>query len=616
MARLQSSLVVVPGVESARLNVADRLRESAAVMPHAIAVASSRRMSRRDTTKRIDAFGAVYATTTFAELDADATRIARGLLTWGVPPGTRLALLVRPGIEFVTLVFALLRAGMVIILVDPGLGRRNLVRCLAEAEPEGFVAVPVAQAARLWLRQRFPRARWNVTVGRRWFWGGKTLHDLGCLASAQVSLHTPCSVLPATTADDPAAIIFTSGSTGPPKGVLYTQRMFDTQVAEIQRAYGIAPGGIDLACFPLFALFNSAMGVTTVLPDMDFSRPASVDPKKLLAAANDWQVTQAFASPAVWRVLSDHCAQTGERIDSLRQVFSCGAPVPAAVIRKTLACVSPGAMMHTPYGATECLPVATIEAAEVLGETAARTDEGAGVCVGRKFDSIEWRVIRITDEPIATIDEAGELPPGEIGELIVGGPQASPCYVTRPAANAESKIAGNSESRHKEITRQDDKENASSSPCLPLSLTPRLAPAWHRTGDVGYLDAEGRFWYCGRKSQRVEMADGPLFAECVEAIFNAHPAVRRSALVAVGPRGRQTPVMVVEREPARAADNLELELLEFAQAHPQICNIQHVLFHPQLPVDVRHNSKINREQLATWASKRVRKNVGCLTPDT
>ena len=299
-------------------------------------------------------------------MDADATRIARGLAAWGVPTGTRLALLVKPGIEFVTLVFALLRAGMVIVLVDPGLGRRNLIRCLSEAVPEGFVAIGAAQAARLFLRRKFPRARWNVTVGRRWLWGGKTLNQLRNAKS------NPKSAI--TRSDDPAAIIFTSGSTGPPKGVLYTHRMFDTQVEEIRSAYDIQPGGIDLACFPLFALFNAAMGVTTVMPEMDFSRPATADPKKLLAAANDWQVTQAFASPAVWRVLSQHCGKTGERIKSLQQVFSCGAPVSADVLQATLACVGAGAKMHTPYGATECLPISTIEAAEVLRETAAQTD--------------------------------------------------------------------------------------------------------------------------------------------------------------------------------------------------------------------------------------------------
>ena len=387
-----------------RLNVTDRLAMFARTMPDSNAIVCPHRRASRVRNSHRGASGALYDTISFAELEAEVERIANGLAAWGVPKGTRLALLVKPGIDFVTLVFALLRAGMVIVLVDPGLGRRNLIRSLSEAEPEGFVAIGAAQAARVLMRTRFSHARWNVTVGRRWLWGGKTLDDLRAMGDTSVARENTTKLVPVTYADDAAAIIFTSGSTGPAKGVLYTYRMFDTQVEEIQSTYGIEPGGIDLACFPLFALFNAAMGVTTVLPEMDFSRPASADPRKLLAAANDWHVSQAFASPAVWRVLSDHCAQTGKRIESLRQVFSCGAPVPADVLRATLAGVGNDAKMHTPYGATECLPIATIEAAEVLDETAARTGQGGGVCVGRKFDTIDWRIIRITDEPIARIE--------------------------------------------------------------------------------------------------------------------------------------------------------------------------------------------------------------------
>jgi acyl-CoA synthetase (AMP-forming)/AMP-acid ligase II len=230
--------------------------------------------------------------------------------------------------------------------------------------------------------------------------------------------------------------------------------------------------------------------------------------------------------------------------------------------------------MHTPYGATECLPVSTIEADEVLGQTEAKTDEGAGVCVGRKFDSIDWRIIRITDDPIATMNDAEVLPVGEIGELIVRGPQISPRYVTRPEANASSKIA--------------DGE--------------RL---WHRLGDVGYLDADGRFWYCGRKSQRVETSQGPLFTECVEAVFNTHPAVRRSALVGVGLRGGQTPALVVELESRQINPNWQDELRRFGRAHKRTGSIRHFLAKSPLPVDIRHNAKINREQLAAWAAKQL-----------
>jgi acyl-CoA synthetase (AMP-forming)/AMP-acid ligase II len=563
----------IAGESTLRVNVADRLGEFAVRSPDNLAVVATLRGTSR------------YRTITFAELDADATRIALGLIDWGIKPGTRLALLVRPGIEFVTLVFALLRAGVVIVLVDPGLGRKNLVQCLADAEPEGFMAIPAAQAARLWFKKHFPKASWNVTVGRRWFWGGMTLRDLRRRGKALA----PNAPFPATHADDPAAIIFTSGSTGPPKGVLYTHRMFDTQVSEIQSMYGIQPGRVDLSCFPLFALFNSAMGVTTVLPDMDFSRPASARPYKLLAAANDWKVSQAFASPAVWRKLGDYCRDHGGDISTLREIFSCGAPVSPEVLRWTLAFSAPHAKMHTPYGATECLPVATIEAAEVLGETALKMDEGAGVCVGRKFDSVQWRIIRITDEPIATIDDVEELPSGEIGELIVRGPQAFPRYVTRTDCNSIAKI-------------RDERAGARA----PLRSNGRPPSVWHRMGDVGYLDEHGRFWYCGRKSHRVETTRGPLFTECIEAIFNAHRWVERTALVGLGAREEQTPVLVAQPSSPSFPPTLPHDLVRFAEGtNRHTAQIKHVLLLHDLPVDIRHNAKINRELLAKWAATKL-----------
>lgn len=596
---------LISAPSTARLNVADRLAEIARQHPNSLAVACPAKWSPQAPHFERRKSGAQYATTTFAELNADVDQIARGLAAWGVPRGTRLALLVRPGIEFVALVFAILRAGMVIVLVDPGLGRKNLVRCLAEAEPAGFVAIGLAQAARVMFRRKFPRARWNVTVGKRWFWGGLTLKQLRALGQ-QSSPQPPASSLPPpTSANDPAAIIFTSGSTGPPKGVLYTQRMFDTQVTEIQAMYGIATGGIDLGCFPLFALFNSAMGVTTVFPEMDFSRPASASPEKLLTAANDWSVTQAFASPAVWRVLSAYCAQTGARIPSLTQVFSCGAPVPADVLRATLTFVGNNARMHTPYGATECLPVSTMEAADVLGETAARTDEGAGVCVGRKFDSVEWRIIRITDEPISSIDDAEELPTGEIGELIVRGPQVSPRYVTRSDCNATAKIptqrAG--ASPPPSIGNATIGEPPPTTPLeSPLTTTP-----WHRTGDVGYFDNQDRFWYCGRKSHRVETSVGTMYTEIYEGIFNKHPKVHRSALVGVGPRGNQQPVMILECK-SKVTEQDTDEMKQATAGEPCVPDCEVWVVDWPLPVDIRHNAKINREKLAEWAATELGKH--------
>jgi acyl-CoA synthetase (AMP-forming)/AMP-acid ligase II len=585
-----------------RVNVADRLTAAAAnAAPRQQAVIARSKREER--------------TLTFAQLEADATALAHGLFELGVRPCTRLALLVPPSPEFVTLVFALLRSGATTILIDPGMGKKHLVNCLAAAEPEGFIAIGKAQAMRTVMKRRFPHAKLNVTVGRRWFWGGVTYEKLlqrgravkatGAAGGPHLDVVRPVgspsaesvTFMPTTLADDPAAIIFTSGSTGPPKGVLYTHRMFDAQASEIQRAYDIKPGGADLACFALFGLFNAAWGVTTVFPHMDFSRPAAADPLELLAAANLHRVTQAFASPAIWDKLSRHCEMSGMRIPSLCKVFSCGAPVGADVVARTLKhVVAPGAEMHTPYGATEALPVATIEAQEILRETAALTSKGSGVCVGRKFQSIEWRVIRITDGPMADIEAAEELPHGEIGELIVRGRQVSPQYQTNPApcrwrgpdhsegANALAKIADGD-------------------------------TTWHRMGDVGYLDNQNRFWYCGRKSHRVESQGSSYFSVPLEEIFNAHPRVRRSALVGCGPASDATPYLIIElvaddlaRDAARADDKLVSELRAIRDAHAvanesvRLLTLDPVLIHPKMPVDVRHNAKINREELAIWAA--------------
>ena len=582
-----------------RVNVADRLTAIAERMPDAIAIATP---GGRDVAGQNG-----YTTCTFAQLDRDATALAHALVQQGVTPGMRLVLMVRPGVEFVKLVFALLRCGATTVMIDPGMGRKHLLNCLAAAEPDGFVAISLAQAVRKFYARRFPRARLNVTVGRRWFWGGPTYRQL--LATGESST----TALPRTQASDPAAIIFTSGSTGPPKGVLYTHEMFDTQASEIQREYDIQPGGADLSCFALFGLFNSVMGVTTVFPQMDFARPASADPRKLLAAADDWRITQAFASPAVWDKLSRYCQQQGEQIPTLRKVFSCGAPVPAEVMRRTLACVSADGEMHTPYGATESLPVATIAASEVFAQTAEQTSQGKGVCVGRKFSTVDWKVIAITDEPIATIDEVTELPPGEIGELIVRGPQVSPAYVVGCGGAGESDQVVQ---RHNARAKIAGAESASQN-------QPAEGAVWHRMGDVGYFDLEQRFWYCGRKNHRVTHRNGDIFTIPIEAVFNTLPNVKRSALVGIGPTGNQQPVVVIEMEGKRPGQKLYGSLWEkFLSWEPKLEDLWYgtnsvhknlesltefpaLLSHPSLPVDVRHNSKINREALAAWAETQI-----------
>ncbi len=557
-------MYVTTPTTSPTVNVANRLSEIARRFPNhpGVIVADGRDSSGR---RR-------YKSYTFAELDADSNRLARGLLSLGVEPGTRLALMVRPGFDFTSLVFALFKSGAVSVLIDPGMGRRNLLRCLDEAKPQGFVAIPAVHAVRALLRRRYADARFNVTVGRRWFWGARTLESL--------RRQSPHPLTSSTQADDPAAIIFTTGSTGPPKGVLYRHGNFDRQVEEIRDAYAIQPGELDVACFPLFALFNCALGVATYFPEMDFSRPATANPANIIEPINDLRATQAFASPSVWNRVGRHCEQRQLQLPTLRRVLAAGAPVPVDVLSRMKACMSEAGEMHTPYGATEALPVASISASEVLAETAGQTRQGAGVCVGRRFPGIEWKVIRVCDGPIADIAAVEELPPGEIGELIVRGPVVTREYIARPQANALGKIADGDS-------------------------------VWHRMGDVGYLDAQQRFWFCGRMAHRVLTPQGPLFTVPCEAIFNNLAQVFRSALVGVGPAGQQRPAMILEPfaehwpRTAVQREAIMASARAAGQGNQLTAGIDQFLLHKSFPVDIRHNAKIFREKLAVWATKQL-----------
>ena len=242
--------------------------------------------------------------------------------------------------------------------------------------------------------------------------------------------------------------------------------------------------------------------------------------------------------------------------------------------------MAPSGEAHTPYGATEALPVASISASEVLSDTIVATRRGAGVCVGRRFSRIEWKIVRIVDGPIGAIGDAQELPPGEIGELIVAGPVVTREYATRRDANRLGKISDGDR-------------------------------VWHRMGDVGYIDEQQRLWYCGRLAHRVLTADCTLYTEQCEAIFNNHANIYRSALVGVGSPGEQRPVIICEPWPGKAPRGqtararLTDELLALGAASPVTASIRDCLLHPALPVNIRHNAKIFREKLAPWAARRL-----------
>ena len=500
--------------------------------------------------------GPGFRTTTYAALDRRVDAAAAGLSAVGLRPGTRTALLVPPTEDFFVLAFALLRMRAVPVLVDPGIGRDKVRGCLGQAEPAAFVGVPKAHLARRVLRWA-PTARVLVATGPFAPWGGTTLR-----AVEERGRQALPFVPPERPAGSPAAILFTSGSTGPPKGVEHGEEQLLAQADAVQALYGLGPDEVSLSTFPPFALFGPALGMTTVVPRMDATRPASVVPGRVVRAADRYGATVVFGSPA----LLDTVSRGGGRMPTVRRVISAGAPVPRAVQRRTLAMLGPGAQVHTPYGATEALPVATIGSAELL-------DLPRGICVGRPVDGVDVALIRITDEPLAALTpDLLVADDGEVGEVVVRGAVVSPRYADRPDATAAAK----------------------------LDWDGQVA---HRMGDLASRDEQGRLWFAGRKAHVVRTTDGPLYSVPCEEVFNVHPAVRRTALVGAGPAGAVTPVLCVELEPGTSpGEALTAELLALGRDEPMTVAVRTVRYHPGFPVDVRHNSKIDRPALAAWVS--------------
>jgi acyl-CoA synthetase (AMP-forming)/AMP-acid ligase II len=549
--------------DNAYVNIASYLTRTAKEQPYRRAVVYP---AARDKKGRI-----AYSHLTFLQLDQESDCLAHGLTAAGVARGTRTVLMVKPSLDFFALIFALFKTGAIPVVVDPGMGIQRMVACFKSSRPEAFIGIPLAHVVRTVYPGFFNTVNTWITVGRRWFWGGLTLAQL----RKKPGVSFACIK---TGRDDTAAILFTTGSTGPAKGAVYSHGNFDAQLKQIQSHLNMTADEIDLSTFPLFALFYPALGITSVIPDMDPTRPARVNPERIIEAVNNQGVTNMFASPALLNRVGRYGQQKGIKIPSLKRVISAGAPVSADNIERFSDLLNDDAEIHTPYGATEAVPIISIRSREILAETRQLSEKGYGICIGRPINDIDIRIIRISDDPIERWCDDLTVSQGEIGEITVKGALVSRRYFENPDADALAKIKEGHQIRH-------------------------------RMGDLGWMDKKGRLWFCGRKSHRVITTEETLFTIPCEAIFNNHPQVFRSALVGVGSRPRQRPVIIAELEKTASPisfQTLEKELLSMAAANKLTQSIQTVLFHKAFPVDIRHNSKIFREKLTVWAEKRIK----------
>lgn len=528
-------------------NVASLLPEAALRTPDATALIARR--------------GRGYRRLTFAELDRWSDAQAHALRRLGFGAGERVLMLVKNGPAFVSATFALFKLGALPVLIDPGMGLKPMLRCIAQLEPRGLVAVPRGHL----VRRLFPAAFGSIDKAACLDGRFPGVPQLPAPTSGR-NLPRPAFEPEATPASAPAAVLFTSGSTGPAKGVVYRHEIFRAQVDHLRTLYGFEPGEVDLPGFPLFALFSVAMGVTCVIPPLNPSRPATVDPGAMLRTIEECGVTSLQGSPAIWERVGAHCAARDVKLSNVRRLITFGAPIGIGLMRTWEAILPESADIHTPYGATEALPVCTITAREVLRECVPLRLEGAGTCVGRPVPGVDVELVAIEDGPV----DALHHPAGPEGEVVVRGTIVTHAYEGLPEATRAAKIE------------------------TPEGL-------WHRMGDLGRFDEAGRLWLVGRKGHRVEGEGKVYFPVAAEGMVNEHPEVRRSALVGVDGR----PVLVVQRAAGSRtpSEQLSRELLALLARHPLYGDVRRVLYRRELPVDPRHNAKIHREELALWAKE-------------
>ena len=510
-----------------------------------------------------------YSHLTFIQLEKRINQLSNKLVNLGVKKGQRVLLFVKPSKDFSALTFALFKLGAVPVLIDPGMGVKNFLTAIIQVKADVIIGIPKIHFIRQIFRKPFLNIQLFITTGKISIFAKsihKNISDEPFIFDAEDMKAT-----------DPAAILFTSGGTGIPKGVVYTHDIFINQTKMLQDEFSLTEEDVDLPGFPLFALFTLAMGMTSCIPDMDPSKPKNANPKKLIQNIMDQGATFVAGSPAIWEKIAEYCTENRLTLPSIKYLVMFGAPIPVSLHKKFKKILTNGTTF-TPYGSTECLPVSNISGTEVLNETASMSNEGLGTCVGVPLANVTIKIIKEMEGPIEDIDSTIEMPIGSIGEIIVNSPSVTPEYFLMPKKTREAKIY--------------DGKNI-----------------WHRMGDVGYLDDKGRLWFCGRQTHVVNIQSDSHYSIPIEAIFNKHSEVKRSALVKIH-SGNERAGIVIERNDGKtnlstlSKNRFFTELIDISSQYDHTKEIHDLFLYKDFPVDVRHNIKIDRKKLTDWVNEK------------
>jgi olefin beta-lactone synthetase len=543
------------------INITARFRQQSQITPNKVAL--SYPLNKRAPFR--------YGELSFKELEERANNLAYGIdllcKEQGHPKGSKVLVFVKPGQHFPVVTFALFKLGLIPIFIDPGMGRKNLLKAVETIRPDILIAEPIIHIFRPFFKKSFASIKTAITTGQLKWGKIKRLDKL-------LLKNSPKTYEAQVLEEDPAAILFTSGGTGTPKGVLYTHGIFNQQVDVLKEMFQLTTQDIDIPGFPLFALFTLTMGLKCSVPAMNPSRPAKANPKYLVQNIIDQKGTFIAGSPAIWERVADYCLKNDIQLPSVKYVVMFGAPVKNQLHRKFQK-ILPNGDTYTPYGATECLPVSNASGKNLLANINKTT---IGTCIGLPAPKTEILVIKITDD-ILMWEDLEICPVGEVGEIIVHSPMVTPKYIGMKRQTSLAKIK---------------------------DPNGRL---WHRMGDIGLKDQEGQLWFCGRKGHRVILEDKRTLPSIpTELVFNSHPEIKRTALIPFKKDGKKTAALVIERHDkkilkGRKKISFEQALVDIAKEYPQSRDINTFFYQKNFPVDVRHNIKINREQLASLANQ-------------
>jgi len=543
-------------------NITYHLRHMAQIYPYKRAVICK---SGRDKNGKVK-----YCHLTFRQLDQESDDYAYGLQDIGISQGMRAVVLMDYSIEYYVVIFALLKIGAIPIFLDSNMDKNNIVKCLSSVKPEAFIGNFSAHMLRIKNLKAFQTIKICVSKGF------KLLTNCICLNNLRYISPEPYKIV-TNEFKETVLIQFSSGCTGDAKAVLYHQGMIDTQLNMFINHYGITKDEIDMSLSSLYSILAVSMGMTTIVTGKEHIQDK--EPASIIETFWDHGITNIFSSPFFIESVGRFGKEKNIYLPSLKRVVSSGAMPEANDLEKFQLMLYHNVDIFNLYGSTEAPSICSIGSNEILSSTREKTDQGFGICVGRPFNKVKIRIIKITDKPIESWSEDLLVQDGEIGELVVKADNISRKYCDNPDLDSLTKI-------------QDGND------------------IYHRMGDVGWIDSLNRFWFCGRKNDRVIFSeDETLFTIPCESVFNQNPRINKCALIGLGEKPYQQPIICIQLEKSDSGkflNALRRELIDLAKNYPHTEKIRDFIFIKKLPVDPFYNTKLLRDKLKIIAEKKIK----------